>query len=128
MGGNPLAIRLVVGQLHIHGLDTVLADLSGAQGRLTENFYTYLYRPRLGQPRRNGVPHMARPADGAGRWRHARLSGGGERDQPSALRTALGQLVRLNLVESRGGLNERHYTIHNLTRTFLHEQVAKWRG
>lgn len=46
-----------------------------------------------------------------------------ERDE---LRMALNQLVSLNLVDARGGLNERRYSIHNLTRTFLEEQVARW--
>ena len=45
---------------------------------------------------------------------------------PSAVATALDLLVRLNLVESRGGLNERRYTIHSLTATFLLEQVLRW--
>jgi hypothetical protein len=36
-------------------------------------------------------------------------------------------LVLLNLVDARGGLHERRYTIHSLTRTFLQEQVAKWK-
>ncbi len=42
------------------------------------------------------------------------------------LSDALDRLVGLNLVDSKGDLNERRYTIHNLTRTFLQEQVAKW--
>ena len=39
---------------------------------------------------------------------------------------ALNQLVTLKLVDARGGLNDRRYSIHNLTRTFLEEQVAQW--
>jgi hypothetical protein len=35
-------------------------------------------------------------------------------------------LVRLNLVDVRGDLQQRRYSIHNLTRTFLHEQVLRW--
>ncbi|MBX3015413.1 MAG: hypothetical protein KF832_28090, partial [Caldilineaceae bacterium] len=42
------------------------------------------------------------------------------------LRMALNQLVSLNLVDARGSLNQRRYSIHSLTRTFLEEQVAKW--
>jgi DNA-binding MarR family transcriptional regulator len=41
---------------------------------------------------------------------------------------ALERLVALSLVDSRGGLHERRYTIHALTRTFLQEQVLKWHG
>jgi hypothetical protein len=34
--------------------------------------------------------------------------------------------VQLNLVDSRGDLKTRRYTIHNLTATFLQEQVVRW--
>lgn len=44
-----------------------------------------------------------------------------------ALSTALDRLVALNLVDCRRvGLSETRYTIHNLTRTFLHRQIAHW--
>ncbi|NJN83091.1 MAG: hypothetical protein HC802_12940 [Caldilineaceae bacterium] len=42
------------------------------------------------------------------------------------LRMALNKLVTLNLVDARGGLNDRRFSIHSLTRTFLHEQIARW--
>jgi hypothetical protein len=38
------------------------------------------------------------------------------------------RLVGLNLVDSVGGLTERRFTIHNLTRSFLQEQVLRWMG
>ena len=44
----------------------------------------------------------------------------------SAIRQALNKLVMLNLVDARGGINDRRFSIHGLTRTFLQEQVAKW--
>jgi len=39
---------------------------------------------------------------------------------------ALIRLVQLNLVDSRGDLLTRRYTIHYLTATFLQEQVVRW--
>ena len=42
------------------------------------------------------------------------------------MRMALNRLVMLNLVNGHGGLNERRYAIHSLTRTFLVKQVGKW--
>ena len=42
------------------------------------------------------------------------------------LRAGLAGLVRLNLVNVGGDLQRRRYSIHSLTRTFLHEQVARW--
>ena len=44
----------------------------------------------------------------------------------AAVSDALTRLAGLSLVDSRGGLHERRYTIHALTRTFLQEQVLKW--
>ena len=42
------------------------------------------------------------------------------------VRYALDCLVQLNLVDVEGTIHERCYSIHQLTRTFLQEQVAKW--
>ncbi len=43
VGGNPLALRLVVGQVHVHALDTVLEDLLTTRGaRSREPVHLYL--------------------------------------------------------------------------------------
>jgi DNA-binding MarR family transcriptional regulator len=39
---------------------------------------------------------------------------------------ALVQLVSRNLVDSRGDLYERRYTIHSLTRAFLQQEILRW--
>jgi len=55
------------------------------------------------------------------------LLAGVSKIEHTPLRQALDKLVTLNLVDSRGDdLNQRRYTIHSLTRTFLHEQVVQW--
>ena len=41
--GNPLALRLVVGQTHVYALDQVLANLRAAQGQRAEQLYQYIY-------------------------------------------------------------------------------------
>ena len=126
VGGNPLAIRLVVGQTHAHSLEAILADLRCAHGQPVENLYNFIYRAAwekldarskrvllimpLASPLGDTLDYLAQVGD---------LASGD-------LRQALDQLVRLNLVDARGGLNERRYSIHSLTRTFLQKQVAKW--
>lgn len=55
------------------------------------------------------------------------LAGLAEQD-PADLRPILNRLVGLNLVDSLGGLEARRYTIHSLTRSFLHKQVLHWVG
>ncbi len=129
VGGNPLALRLVVGQTYVHPLDRVLANLHAAQGYRVEQLYRYIYwqawetldlttqKTMLLMPliteEGGGLDYLTQMAAPAG------LSA-------AAVSDALERLVALSLVDSRGGLHERRYTIHALTRTFLQEQVLKW--
>lgn len=126
VGGNPLALRLVVGQAHAHGLAAILDDLSAARGRTAENLYTYIYQhvwQSLDELSRLALLAMPLAAERGGRLEYlAEVSG----LQPGDLRHALDRLVSLNLVDSRGGLHERRYSIHNLTRSFLLQQVIRW--
>lgn len=126
VGGNPLALRLVVGLTHTHALDTVLADLTAARGTNIENLYEFIYRRawnELDDTTRRAFLAMPLVSARGGTIDYlAEVSSLGV----SEVRTALERLVALNLVDGRGDLHERRYTIHNLTRTFLQEQVARW--
>ena len=127
VGGNPLALRLVVGQLHIHPLPTVLTNLRAAQGDAVSALYTYIYQHAWTaldeQARRVLLAMPLVSAEGGDLALLAAIS-----DLPADdLREGLAQLVQRNLVDARGSLHERRYSIHSLTRTFLHEQVLHWR-
>lgn len=126
VGGNPLALLLVVGQLHVCGLAAVLADLRAAQGTPAGNLYTYIYRKawdRLDRSARRVLLVMPLvSAEGEGAEFIAEVAD----LPPSDVLAALQHLHRLNLVQVGGGLEVRRYTIHSLTRTFLHQQVALW--
>ncbi|MBP7963145.1 MAG: hypothetical protein KBG20_07630 [Caldilineaceae bacterium] len=128
VGGNPLALRLVVGQAMVHGLADVMADLKGAKGQASESLYTYIYRrawDNLAEAERETLLLM--PLVNENGCDLAYLAGIAEQD-PATLRPILNRLVSLNLVDSLGDLAARHYTIHSLTRSFLHEQVLQWMG
>jgi hypothetical protein len=126
VGGNPLAIRLVVGQAVFYGLDAVLEDLQEARGQEVENLYTYIYFhawEHLDDVARQVFLAMALVSHVGGEIRMLT----GMLDLPSErIRPALKQLVSLNLVDVGGSLMTPRYTIHNLTRTFLQKQIAKW--
>lgn len=126
VGGNPLALRLVVGLLHAHPLPAILADLADARGAPVDALYTYVYRSSWGcldELCRRTLLAMPLVSERGGSFQYlAEVSA----VPPDALRHALGALVDLNLVDSRGDLAQRRYTIHNLTRTFLLEQVIRW--
>lgn len=126
VGGNPLALRLVVGQLHVHSLAGILADLAAARGQPIENLYTYIYQTawnRLGELARRALLAMPLVAERGGSLDFVAQVSGLDR---SSLSNALAELVALNLVDSRGDLHQRRYAIHALTRSFLLEQVARW--
>ncbi|MEZ4663565.1 MAG: NB-ARC domain-containing protein [Caldilineaceae bacterium] len=127
VGGNPLALRLIVGQTHIHSLPSILDDLRLARGEPVQNLYTYIYRQAWAALDERGQEVLlamlhANPQGDALDF-IADVSGMGSDD----VRNALNYLVRLNLVDGRGGLNQRRYSIHALTRSFLQEQVLQWR-
>lgn len=126
VGGNPLALRLVVGQLHVHDLSAVLYDLASVQSRKVENLYSYVYRrawDNLDEYGRRVLLTMPLTGPQGGEIEFlAAVCGLSDGD----LRRALDALVSCNLVDARGGLQHHVYSIHSLTRTFLQEQVAKW--
>jgi hypothetical protein len=126
VGGNPLALRLIVGQTYIHHLSVVLSDLPQARGESVENLYSYIYRQAwetLDQETRLLFLALPLVIEEGGLLSHmTRIT---HLKAPS-LRKSLYLLVALNLVDVRHDLTESRYSIHNLTRTFLQEQVAKW--
>jgi len=127
-GGNPLALRLVVGQLHIFSLGQILDDFMEARSKSATNLYTFVFRRAwdcLEEASRCLLITMLLTSDHGDTLDMLTEICAAKLDN-TMLRTALRQLVLLNLVESHGGLFERRYTIHNLTRSFLRRQAQIW--
>lgn len=126
VGGNPLALRLIVALTHIQPLDVILSDLVNARGETVANLYTYIYRRawnHLDEVTRQVFLCMPLVIQRGADFKHLEAI---TTFEPNELRRALNLLISLNLVDLRGKLGKRRYTIHNLTRTFLHEQIIKW--
>lgn len=126
VGGNPLALRLVTGQLRIHSLDALLSDLMEARGSSVEALYDFIYRrawSMLDEAARDVLVAMPLVRESGGRFEMLAATCG---LSDYELRKALHTLVTLNLVDVRGDLQARRYLIHGLTRAFLHEQVIRW--
>ncbi len=127
VGGNPLALRLLVGQCRLHPLSQVLAALEEAQGRAVEHLYTFIYHRAwsLLTPDEQALflSMVAVPPEGAEAEYIATLSGF---STPQA-QELLERLAALSLVDPRQGPGaRRYYAIHSLTRTFLHTQILQW--
>lgn len=126
VGGNPLALRLVVGQLHVYPLTTVLSNLRSAQGGASVGLYTHIYQQAwlaLSEEARQILLAMPLVSPEGG---DLELLTAISDLPPDCLVDGLSQLVQRNLVDARGDLHQRLYSIHSLTRSFLHEQVLQW--
>ncbi len=131
VGGNPLALRLVVGQLHVHPLGHVLDDLREARGHHAKEIYAYIYRriwQGLDETARRVLLLMPLVTEQGGDIDYLIAMGEHGGLAQSDIADALDRLVIRSLVDSRGDLHERRYAIHALTRTFLQHQVLQWYG
>ena len=126
VGGNPLALKLVAGQLSVLPLAEVLDNLRQADVKSVEELYIYLYWQAwetLSEAARQMLVAMPLAQEGsfADVMRESELE--------SALAgQALKELTTLSLVEVGGDLEQPRYRIHRLTETFLLNEVIKWQG
>jgi len=126
VGGNPLALKLVVGQASYHSLSTVLEDVKLARGKTVQELYEYLYRwawNNLSDEERKILLAMPLlPPEGGDFEQIVAITGMDE----DVVHDALEKLVSQSLVEVVPGIDHSTYAIHGLTRTFVQEQAAKW--
>lgn len=124
VGGNPLALKLVVGQINFLPLAQVLANLQQAQGERIDALYTYIYWQAwqmLDDSARRLFLAMPTVHNGT----FAQLAIAAMLEQ-NILQSALKRLVDLSLVQVAGDLDEPRYHLHRLTETFLMNEVLKW--
>lgn len=127
-GGNPLALKLLLGQMHALSLAQVVDDLRQARGRKVEELYRFIYWRswQLLSPESQQVlaimPLVAE--SGGGLPQIAALSDLAEEQ----LAAPLNQLVTLSLVTVVGTVEARRYGIHRLTEAFLLNEVLRWQS
>lgn len=118
IGGNPLAIKLVVGQIHSLPFERVLCRLQGAIGKRYGDLYRFIYWQSwalLGDASRRVFLAMPTLAASGGYWENLLAVSGLPEEE---LEQAVQELVGLSLLNV-GGVEERRYTIHRLTYTFI---------
>jgi hypothetical protein len=128
VGGNPLVLKLVVGQCYVSPLPQVLENLRQAQGRAVEELYHHLYwhswQALSDEARRVLVTMPLITEQGGDSAQIAAMSGLTEH----AVAEALGELVTVSLVHRAGDVQRYRFSIHSLTETFLVREVLKWQG
>ncbi len=127
VGGNPLALRLVVGQAQYYDIDRVLESFRTGSGRAADQIYTYIYRQAwenlAANDRKLLLATPLLPKEGGELSYLAAVS----KMNSGEFQDALENLIRCSLVDHRrNGLGDSRYTIHSLTRTFLMDDKIQW--
>jgi hypothetical protein len=126
VGGNPLALKLIVGQICALPLSQVLEGLRQARGKKIDELYTHIYWQAwqtLDVPSRQLLLVMPLVQNGA--IEQLVTVSGLEMDE---IYPAIEQLVTLSLLEVSGDIEQRRYRIHRLTETFLLTEVTRWQS
>ena len=124
VGGNPLALKLVLGQAHFLPLPHILEQLRLAKSRQIDQLYSYIYWQAwqmLDQPSRDLWISLPLMPNGT----FEQLITASQLDALD-VQAALTQLKSLSLVQVGSEFDEPRYRLHRLTETFLLHEVIKW--
>lgn len=123
IGGNPLALKLVVSLAAILPLPQIMADLTQARTGQIENMYRRIYQvvwESLSEDARTLLEMMPlASASGMGEQQMAAVSGLPQK----RMWTAITELVQRSLLEVWGTIHERRYGLHHLTEAFLKTDI-----
>jgi hypothetical protein len=120
-GGNPLAIKLLIGQVHSLSLSVVLSRFSAISGKPVEGLLDFLYEAAwqsLDAEQRRVLQAMLLVAEN-GRLEQIAAATELSEDKTAA---CLHRLTGLSLVNVSGGLHERRYSLHELAQAFIARQ------
>lgn len=126
-GGNPLALKLVVGLADRFSLADVLHDLARGQIGATDQMYHHIYErawAALSPHAQTLLQAMPLVSHSTGA-NLAQLQAISELPE-AAVWSAVDELTRRNLLESRSAMKESRYGIHRLTETFLNTVITGW--
>lgn len=126
VGGNPLALKLIVGLTHDLSLPQIIEELTQVHLHEVEHLYRHIYWQvwqQLSQDAKVLLEVMPISSDTGIVQAQLQAICGLEAKQ---LVNAIHELSQRSLLEVRGTPSERRYTIHSLTRTFLHSEIIHW--
>ncbi|MCA9919530.1 MAG: hypothetical protein KC445_16335 [Anaerolineales bacterium] len=120
VGGNPLALKLIIGQLRFYSLSNVLGRFATKQPTETnEGIFEYIFREiweSLDDPSRTVLISLTQAGESGFPLEH--LVAVSELHEASVYQSLTG-LVVSSLVDITGTLLERRYRLHRLTEIFL---------
>ncbi len=127
VGGNPLALKLVIGLTKLFSFSRILDDLTAAHITDIEGMYRHIYWQAW-----HSLPEDAQHVLEVMPIASSELGFDIEDLQRSTpftaaqILSALSQLTARSLVEIRGTTWERRYGLHRLTESFLRTEIIHW--
>ncbi len=125
-GGNPLALKLVASLAAVLPLPQILADLQRVRPGPIEDLYRNIYWESwrtLSERARTLLQAMPLVAESGARPAQMQAISDLSEDD---FWPAVTELVARCLLEVHGALDERRYSIHRLTETFLRTEIIHW--
>ena len=123
-GGNPLAVKLLVGQIHTFSLPAALSRFESARDKPFNVLMTFLYEAAwqaLDDDCRQVLFALTLAADGG---QLPQIAAAAELDEGGVI-SCLHRLALLSMVQVSGGLYERRYSLHQLTQAFVAQQIDR---
>jgi hypothetical protein len=123
-GGNPLATKLIIGQIHTLSLPVALARFRAAKGRSVEELLAFICAnawQALNQDCRRVLQAMLLVTEEGGRLEQIAAAAELDKDDTAS---CLQRLATLSLVSVGGDLRERRYSLHQLTQTFVARRLS----
>lgn len=121
VGGNPLALKLIIGQLRIHSLPRVLSRFGQKPENLDQNegIFDYIYQEiweSIGDNSKATLLALTQAGDSGFSFDHlVEISGLEE----AVVSRCLEDLIQSSLVDLSGTIFERRYRLHRLSEVFL---------
>lgn len=119
VGGHPLALKLIVGQLRFRSLPRVLGRYEAGGQQSPEKLFVYIYQEiweTLDDDSKTTLLSLSQASETGFTFEHiVSISGIPEFDVDRSLEN----LILLSLVDLGGNLYERRYKLHRLTEVFL---------
>lgn len=126
VGGNPLALKLVVSQLDLLPLSQVIEGLISSRPGPIEDLYQHIYWQSwkiLSPEARSLLQAMPLVGETGGLPDYLQAISNLPEDR---FWPALQELRTRSLLEVRGTIQEKRYGVHRLTETFLRTEIIDW--
>lgn len=128
VGGNPFAIKLIVGLAAYLPLRAILNDLVSAKHQDIYHMYQHIFEKAWSSLNADAKLVLTiMPLATEKGMLFERLQHNSELDF-GRLSIALDQLRRCSLIDVNGNAVRRYYTIHQLTRAYLGSSIIGWEG